>query len=350
MRISKTISFGLIISFTIITLLFLLFSTTSVFASQKPIDRLFQQPSYNFNAELAKVALELSTSAYGDTPETIETALNNYGFTNDETHDSNSYLKASEKGANSVAFSLANKTLNADGQEYNLIAVVIRGTSGQNEWISNFNINNSGLYPTIHEGFDKATKEILSSLQEYLKELNTTKANTKILVTGHSRGAAVANLLAADLSSSETFANDQNIYAYTFATPNVAKFDSQQYFNIFNALDNSDIITLLPLEEWGYSKYGVNYTTLDLKTVNQSNLASTNKLISEITTVAPNLESFYKSKLVLYLLEGDKIPKETMEAHTPQSYMTWLNQADPKALEESVLDLQLELIPNNNYA
>lgn len=68
-----------------------------------------------------------------------------------------------------------------------------------------------------------------------------------ILVTGHSLGAAVANLVAAELNEIE---GADDVYSYTFATPNVKSYplDSviTQPTNIFNILNTNDVVTYLP--------------------------------------------------------------------------------------------------------
>jgi hypothetical protein len=97
--------------------------------------------------------------------------------------------------------------------------------------------------------------------------------NTKLWITGHSRGGAVANLLAAELTrlarnnNPLALATQNNIYTYTYATPNVkvpemgtpsetSEQMRDRYLNIFNIVINQDFVTQVPLERWGYTKYG----------------------------------------------------------------------------------------------
>ena len=78
-------------------------------------------------------------------------------------------------------------------------------------------------------------------------------SNPIFLVTGHSLGAAVANLVAEHLNSCKDTNHcpgsrtEKDIYSYTFATPKTVKnkqgSDSQ---NIFNILNNNDIVPLVP--------------------------------------------------------------------------------------------------------
>lgn len=79
--------------------------------------------------------------------------------------------------------------------------------------------------------------------------------NPIVLVTGHSLGAAVANLVAAHLST----CNDVNccgilngdgtdVYGYTFATPNTVDTNEEGSVvytgdNIYNIMNNNDAVT-----------------------------------------------------------------------------------------------------------
>ena len=75
-----------------------------------------------------------------------------------------------------------------------------------------------------------------------------------ILITGHSRGAAIANLIGANY---EKKANTTT-YTYTFATPNnTAASNVRDYKTIFNIVNADDMIPFMPLSQWGFDKYGV---------------------------------------------------------------------------------------------
>jgi hypothetical protein len=313
-------------------------------------DAFFSSDSSNYVQDLAKLSLAFSTAAYESNPTLIEKALSDFNFTNDTVYDKGSYQSSLQEGSNTVGYSFASKKISVASKNYTLIAVVVRGTSGDNEWISNFNINNSGTYPSIHEGFSKAEKSLLASLNSYVNSLKLDKSNTKFLITGHSRGAAVANLLAADLSETEQLADQSNIYGYTFATPNVAKIGTDNYSNIFNAVNSTDIITEMPLAKWGYSKYGINYNLPDAAQINTADLETAQELLLELESMAPTVQDFYKNKLSLLLFQGGFLTTVTSNAHSPMNYMNSLKEVDSEKLSEQILDLQLELVPDRAYA
>lgn len=137
---------------------------------------------------------------------------------------------------NSASFAVAKRD--------NIYYVVIRGTRGE-EWYNNFR---TGVGDT-HQGYYDTVCEILPVISKYAKGKNG------LVLTGHSRGGALCNLLAAELIKD----GRENIFAYTFACPNVTTKEeaySKKFRNIHNFVYEEDFITHCPLEEWGYSRYG----------------------------------------------------------------------------------------------
>ena len=70
-----------------------------------------------------------------------------------------------------------------------------------------------------------------------------------ILITGHSRGAAIANILGTFFEASDGFSS----YTYTFATPNTTTDkNASSYKTIFNIKNADDLIPYLPIETWAF--------------------------------------------------------------------------------------------------
>ena len=102
--------------------------------------------------------------------------------------------------------------------------------------------------------------ELLGSLAAYLAQGGPAKAGetVKFFITGHSRGGAAANLLAARLADSG-LVKKEDVFCYTFAAPAVSVEAAEEgYENIFNIVNETDLVTQVPLSAWGYRRYGVD--------------------------------------------------------------------------------------------
>lgn len=169
----------------------------------------------------------------------------------------------------SSEFVIGHRKVTYNNASKEVIVVVVRGTNGTNaEWSSNFDIgaDTREYYAAVgsshpdwknkanHKGFDVTFNRILAKINDYLSRHSLTSGARSIFITGHSRGAAIANLLGAHFENDSKFTS----YTYTFAAPNPTT-DSQvkNYKTIFNIVNKDDIIAYLPLAFWGFKKYGV---------------------------------------------------------------------------------------------
>lgn len=158
--------------------------------------------------------------------------------------------------------------------------VAIRGTY-KDEWVGNTEITGTSYdsEKTTHDNFEKAKNNIKQIIFDYYTDLSTKYEYIDLVVTGHSRGAAVANLYAKEatdvirgVSGIENVPTFNSVVAYKFACPNVAKYSStmETYNNIFNFCFKEDLVTTVPLTSptlgWNYWKYGVTLLgTLDFE-------------------------------------------------------------------------------------
>lgn len=124
----------------------------------------------------------------------------------------------------------------------NLVVIDIRGSVTLLDWgndiVTQFAPNNNR--------FAALADEVLTNVENYLS--STGLQDPIILVTGHSMGAAIANILAARLNG---IMDPGNVYAYTFATPRtvneaVSGNQAVNYPNIFNILNSNDVVTFVP--------------------------------------------------------------------------------------------------------
>lgn len=155
-----------------------------------------------------------------------------------------------------------------NGETKEIIVVVVKGTGGAKEWESNFDIGstaNKSKYPdwkitANHKGFDVASTRILRCIDEYEKSSFLDKSVKKTYwVTGHSRGAGIANILGARLVDSS-----KDVYCYTFAAPNSTTASNAEntdtYAGIYNIINKDDMVPCLPVPAWGFKNYGKSYT------------------------------------------------------------------------------------------
>lgn len=339
----------------------------------------YQDPTvYNHSLATACIALDAianSESVYygGKTDiDFVAEALGQLGFIDIVTDSYVLRSKASDEvvdiftgGTDVAAFVLARKEL--PGGE-TLVFVGIRGTYGS-EWLSNFNVQNAAdeYEERDHTGFDLAESEIERALEAYCAEYGIG-AGDKVLVSGHSRGGAVANLLAADLdvraqASYGPFELD-DIYAYTFAAPQVStrlsNVHDPLYNNIFNIVNPTDLVPRLPLSGWGYHRYGV---TIELpeagdadfdelyqamqdqraqttgyrnegNPITSEDAGALDELEERILEAVPSIDQLGTFEGVLHALGAFARLNvgHVVASHYPDTYMAWMQTIDPDRL------------------
>jgi hypothetical protein len=264
-------------------------------------DRMFEQPATQFSQSLAKTAMALSAASYD--VECITQAFPVLGFSNWRYFD---------KGNNNMnCFYIAQKTITVNGQTKNLIIVVLRGTSGgfnEPEWLSNF------ATPFL-DGFQNYADEVLTELRGYI----SNSSEDKVLITGHSRGAAAANILGVEVNNAG-LSKQSNTYIYTFATPNTTRYpvENQNIFNIINAEDSVAIVPPL------YSKNGITYAFHRQKS---PLMKATFRELTNGLSLDPIMDSLWI---------GD-IPKRLAYAHAQETYLSLLLPYDENG--ESLHDI-----------
>ncbi len=146
------------------------------------------------------------------------------------------------------------------GQTKKVLAVVIRGTNGTiEEWSSNFDVGDPATWKSeYHKGFYTAEERIRTYVNDYVRRCVGDTSNLTYWITGHSRAAALSNILAAKLID-----EGKEVFAYTYATPSTTISTSRKdakYNSIFNIMNPRDVISYVPLAAWGFSKFGRDYT------------------------------------------------------------------------------------------
>ena len=182
------------------------------------------------------------------------------------TIDGDDYLEDKD---DITQFYVGHRTVKYGGEEREIIILSVRGTNSTNaEWSSNFDVgadtseyyNLTGSHPDWknkenHKGFDVTMNRVLKEYNKYAESqgFNSDSIKKTILVTGHSRGGAIANLLGAYFEKR----SDYKSFTYTFASPFTTTDPlAESYSTIMNVMNTDDLIPHLPIKEWDFKKYG----------------------------------------------------------------------------------------------
>lgn len=195
----------------------------------------------------------------------------------------------------SAACVVGMRTIKAFGKDYTLLAVIPRSAGYKQEWVGNFDVGTGD----VHKGFKAARDEILRFTKNYIAENNIT-GDLKVWTCGHSRGAAVANMLGGffagagdDYLGDDVSLKPEDVYCYTYATPRTIKdgaskeetfsvagarggvfekdspgapwsytkggtvdIDAEEFGGVRNFPLPYDLITILPPPKWGFEYFG----------------------------------------------------------------------------------------------
>ena len=207
---------------------------------------LFLQNSSIYSHELAILAAELSHLAYS--PAELYNRLEQLGMSNIRRFETG--VRWHDTDPHFVEFTVGLSTEERNSKIYNLIFVVIRGTATHYEWVSNFTVIQASD-EELHLGFDLATTRLLDSLLDFLPgDIVDNPGNNIFLITGHSRGGAVANLLASVYRHRFPVRFD-NLFTYTFASPNtMSPRNYSTDYPIFNIVNEYDLVPRVPAGNW----------------------------------------------------------------------------------------------------
>lgn len=228
-----------------------------------------------YHADLSVLGSIYSTLAYTDRPLILKTGasgsgtLDQIGKTFGLSNVTRYELADDVKDDDVSDIVIGHRKLTYKGKEKEIIILAVRGTNGTvNEWSSNFDVgsdtsdywdqaNPSWTNKGNHKGFDVTKNRLKAKVDAYVKQYVTLPASDQIYyVTGHSRGAALGNLLAKDLIDSYS---SSKVFSYTFATPNnttSSSAASSKYKGLFSILNTDDIVPQMPLKNWGFTNYG----------------------------------------------------------------------------------------------
>ena len=235
-------------------------------------DKFFRRSSDSFSISLAQGSLGLALSAFRSTPDVVapqyETYLREAGFT-----DLYSFGYDQPTTENSLSGIIGSKKID----DFTLIAAVTCGQGYENEWAGNLRVGSGDR----HEGFNRAAQKLENYIRRYIRD-NKIDGEKKLWLSGISRAAAVGNITAADMIESGEY---EDIYAYLFGVPRTTKAPVR-YSGIYNICGQYDPVSSVPLQSWGYERYGT-----DLYTPAQEAETSFTELASYANQVSQRLEN-----------------------------------------------------------
>ena len=218
-------------------------------------DEFFIKSSCSYNHQLAVMSLGMSMAAFtrkGLDDKSVRSLLGAIGC--EQKFIQTKKFDTAEPTDDSCAYAFGIKKL-PDGSY--LVPVTIRSHKYGGEWVSNAHVFDESC-PDFPIGFKTAADKVYDALSGYISRPELSGKRIKIWISGFSRGGAIANLLGARLSLESGIEKD-NIFVYTFATPNTVRRSALVFTdNIFNIVSEIDAVPRMPLASWGYCRYGTD--------------------------------------------------------------------------------------------
>ena len=213
------------------------------------------------------------------------------------------YDKSDRDISHTCAWTLGKKEIAHGGETRTLLLVTVRGTNA-GEWYSNFDFAPSRDENTGYaENFLACAQEVLDGLRDTLE----AEARPLLLICGHSRGAACANLLGLLLDEER---GSEDIYVYTFATPTTVRGEvlERSYPNIFNLINPCDIVTLLPPPTLGFGRAGRDIVLPNSREAAQA----LSDGIASLSDLIPSIGAYYT---VRHSLTGPGLSEDGLTAY-----------------------------------
>ena len=212
-------------------------------------DAFFKEDAKGFNQELALLSLGNTFCAASSLY--IASFYERLQF-DSEIHYANYSITPTE---DTIGYSFAHKKID----NFDLVAISIRGFDYGQEWANNFLMGESGN----HQGFQSKSDEIYADLKATLETANYE--NLKLWITGYSRGGGVANVLSHQiLSSDEIDIAQEDMFVYTFEAPRgLTSENAIEYSNVHNIINKADLVTYIAPAQYGLFRCGVDLQIYD---------------------------------------------------------------------------------------
>ncbi len=295
-------------------------------------DAFFSISPAEFSMTMAQGSIGLTVSAFR-TPSLsfqYETYLRGAGFT-----EIYGFGYDKDPSEDSVSGVIGMKRIG----DFTVIAAAACGFGYGNEWASNFKVGDGDR----HEGFGTAAALFENQLTQYLKT-HEISGRKKLWISGFSRASAVGNILAADMIESGEF---DEVYAYLFGVPRTTR-KPVPYPGIYNICGQYDPVPSVPLQTWGYERYGTDlYTPAQESDPDYETLAQAAKAVGDSLDgggFRNNPEINYQLRLILESF-GEFFPDSSAYCEKMQGLLA---EAIVNHSEANILDLLTEAFSGLN--
>ena len=204
-------------------------------------DYYFDASGKVFNKELALVSF--ASYAASTEKETADAFFASIGF--DNVYHSPDFDVP--ETVDTVKYNFAHKKIG----EYDLIAISMSALYAK-PWVSNVTVGKTGNA----QGFQDGANKVLAALRTYMDGYKNNKI--KIWLTGHSRTAAIANLMAETLLDEENpLFTDDTVFCYGFEAPTCLDVNlKKEHASIHNIINKEDIVQAIYPSCYGLTRAG----------------------------------------------------------------------------------------------
>ena len=248
------------------------------------LDDYFKNPSTTYNPHLATLSIYMSKYSQNpgrpdsvddydwfiNQPNRVKSFLDAIGFAKSTFAANDDYTSRTD--FDTIGIAAASKKVD----DFTVIASTVRSGGYFNEWENNVFLGDGTASDYMHEGWYNAANKVIKFIGNYISGHNIT-GKIKLWVSGFSRGGATMNLTAglldnkiSSLGSDKVFdgvtLEHQDLYAYTFEAPQGANVysttvefpNSSIYNNIFNVVNQNDLVTKVAMGGMGFTRFGVD--------------------------------------------------------------------------------------------
>lgn len=148
------------------------------------------------------------------------------------------------------ARTFAHKAIEVDGEIVHIVCAVFKGTTTIKDALTDVK--------SVKDGFLGAGKNCADALRTYVHGIEgATDGNTVLFITGHSLGAATANVVG---RLTKDLAEDHMRFVYTYASPNYAcEGDEDSGYEFPNFRTFTNVADAVPTVPPNFPKLGIEY-------------------------------------------------------------------------------------------